>query len=53
MRLRRDSNGGRCLILGRSSGWKVKYHFIWAFEAHDIDGVGRDADEDESHGVEV
>ena len=24
-----------------------------AFEAHDVDGVGGDADEDEPHGVEV
>ena len=26
---------------------------MWTFEAHDVDGVGSDSDEDESHDVEV
>ena len=46
-------SGGRRLSPDRSSGWEWGYHLVGAFEPHDVDGVGSDADEDEAHGVEV
>ncbi len=49
VRRHRGSNGEMCLTLGHNSGYGVNYHFIGSFEAHDVYGVTRDSDEDESH----
>ena len=44
---------GRRPILHHSSAYLKKYHFVGSFEAHDVDGIGGDSDEDKPHGVEV
>jgi hypothetical protein len=46
-------NGGRNLSRRRSSGWMGGYHAVGPLEAHDVDGVGSDEEEEDAHGVEV